>query len=87
MIVALIVTGVDTVMLNFGTPEQSPIHAMTRDQAEAWMRDGHFAEGSMKPKIQAALNFLNAVDGEVIITSPRTLGAALNGTDGTRITR
>jgi carbamate kinase len=83
----IILTGVEAAMLNFGKADQTPISSMTTEQAITYMTHGHFAEGSMKPKIQAALNFLNAVDGEVIITSPNALTDALAGNAGTRITR
>lgn len=83
----LILTGVDTVMLDFNTPHQRPIRSMDCKQAEKWMTAGHFAAGSMKPKVQAALNFLKIIDGEVIITSPTELEDALHDAGGTRITR
>jgi carbamate kinase len=83
----LILTSVDAVMLNYNIPQQSPILAMNCEQAKNWLQAGHFAVGSMKPKVQAGLNFLKSIDGEVIITSPILLEDALHGAGGTRITR
>lgn len=83
----LILTSVDMVTLSFNTPRQRPIRSMDCKQANEWMTAGHFAAGSMKPKVQAALNFLKIIDGEVIITSPTELEGALHGAGGTRITR
>lgn len=81
----IIVTGVDKVALNFGTPEQTNLDVLTVSEAKKYLAEGHFPKGSMGPKIQAAINFI--VDGgeEVLITSIENTEQALNGNAGTRI--
>jgi carbamate kinase len=85
----LLVTAVDRVMLDYGTPQQSSLGAVTVDDMTRYLDDGQFPPGSMGPKIEAALQFL-ADGGEVaVITSPRLLAGTLVGADpggGTRIT-
>jgi carbamate kinase len=79
-------TGVDRVMLNFGRPDEKPIDRMTCREAKAYMDEGHFASGSMRPKIAAAIDFLEHGGKEVIITQPHHLNTALKGIFGTHIT-
>ena len=80
-------TAVEKVALNFGKPEQSWIDHMTVAEAKAYLAEGtHFAKGSMAPKIQAALKFLEAGGKEVIITDPINIERALSGETGTHIT-
>lgn len=84
----LISTGVEKVALNFGKPNQQLIDHMTIAEAEAYMAEGHFAPGSMKPKIEACIRFLKQStkpDVMAIITNPENLGRALHGETGTRI--
>ena len=84
----LISTAVDQVALNFGTPEQKWISEMTLDQAKGYLAEGgHFLPGSMEPKIEAVVTFLEAGGTEAIITSPRNIDKALTGIAGTRIVR
>ena len=84
----LISTAVDQVALNFGTPEQKWISEMTLDQAKGYLAEGgHFLPGSMEPKIEAVVAFLEAGGAEAIITSPRNIDKALTGIAGTRIVR
>lgn len=78
-------TDVDKVLLNLGTPEQKEIDRMTRAQCRQYLEEGHFAMGSMRPKIEAALAFLDAGGEEVIITQPHHLGEAMRGVEGTHI--
>ncbi|MBS3082830.1 carbamate kinase, partial [Candidatus Pacearchaeota archaeon] len=59
----------------------------TLKQAEQYIKEGHFGEGSMGPKIQAAINYLQKVNGLVIITSPEKISQALQQRDGTIISR
>jgi rubrerythrin len=54
----VISTGVDKVAINFGKPDQRNLDRITAAEARRYMKQGHFAAGSMKPKIEAALNFL-----------------------------
>jgi carbamate kinase len=81
----VISTAVDKVALDFGKPTQREIDRMTVAEARQYMEEGHFAEGSMKPKIEAAVNFLENGGEEVIITQPHLLEDAIHGTNGTHI--
>jgi carbamate kinase len=83
----LISTSIDKVYLNFGKPNQKPIDRMGIKQAERYLKEGHFHEGSMKPKIEAGIEFLKSGGKEVIITSPEQMTNALEEKAGTRITR
>ncbi len=86
----LISTGVEKVALNFGKPDQRFLAQMTVAEAEQYMAEGHFAPGSMKPKIEACIRFLkqsNSPDAHAIITDPGNLGRALRGETGTRIVK
>jgi len=81
----VISTGVEKVYLHFGKPEQRSLDRITASEAQQYMKEGHFAAGSMKPKIQAALNFLQNGGREAVITSPEFLEKAVLGKTGTRI--
>ena len=81
----IISTAVKEVALNFGKPDQQTIGSMTVSQAEAYIEQGHFAPGSMLPKMQAALKFLKAGGKEVIITSPEFIKEAVLSGSGTHI--
>jgi carbamate kinase len=82
----VIVTSVDRVALNFGKPDQVDLHVLGARDARRHLAANQFGAGSMKPKIEAALSFLERGGVEVIITSPEELGPALRGEAGTRIT-
>jgi len=81
----LIFTSVEKVYLNFNTNAQKPIDLMSAKEAETYLSQGHFAEGSMAPKIKAAVSFLKNGGKEVIITTPERIEEAIRGTTGTRI--
>jgi carbamate kinase len=82
----MITTAVDRVALDFGRPEQRWLDRMTLAEAKAHLAEGtHFAAGSMAPKIEACIEFLEHGGGEAIITSPERMEEALAGTAGTRI--
>jgi carbamate kinase len=81
----IVVTGVSHVAVRFGQPDQKNLDRITIAEATALMADGEFGEGSMKPKIESAIAFLQAGGKEVLITSPPELPAALAGTSGTRV--
>jgi carbamate kinase len=83
--VFIISTGVDYVCVNFGKPDQMAIHEMTLKDAKRYMKQGQFAAGSMKPKIEAAIRYLQAGGKRVIITQPHLLGKAVKGDAGTHI--
>ncbi len=83
----LISTAVEKVALNFGKPNQQWIDRMTLEEAKRYLAEGvHFAKGSMAPKIQACIWFLEAnPNGHAIITNPENIGRALRGETGTHI--
>lgn len=81
----VILTAVDNVYLNFGRPDQQRIDFMTVAEAEEYMRQGHFATGSMGPKVQAAINFLRRGGRRVVITSAEKLVTAVTDKGGTHI--
>lgn len=81
----VMLTGVDRVALDFGKPTQRAVDRMTAAEARQHHADGQFPPGSMGPKIEAALRYLDGGGSEVIITSIERLHDALQGTAGTRI--
>jgi carbamate kinase len=83
----LISTAVERVALDFGKPEQRWIDHMTLAEAKQHLKEGtHFASGSMAPKIQAVVGYLERGGTEAIITSPENMERALAGEGGTHIT-
>ena len=90
----VLVTGVETVLLHYGKPDQRAIHEMAVNEAEQWLEEGEFPEGSMGPKVRAAIRFLRRGGEEAVITTPQLVYASLQGTvsdiegvTGTRIVR
>jgi len=81
----IILTGVDRVFLDFGTPQERPLDVMTVAQAQEHLDQGQFPRGSMGPKIKAAIEYIQAGGQEVLITSASHLKAALLRRSGTRI--
>jgi carbamate kinase len=82
----LISTAVEKVALNFGRPDQKWIDRMTLAEAKQYLAEGtHFAKGSMAPKIQAIIWFLEAGGRQALITNPENIGRALKGETGTWI--
>jgi carbamate kinase len=81
----VISTEIEKVCINFRKPDQQTINWMDAATARRYCEAGHFAEGSMKPKIEAALEFIDAGGEEVIITNPEHLTAAIEGATGTHI--
>ena len=81
----VILTGVDQVYVDFGKPTQRPIFRMTIQEAKAYLDQGQFPPGSMKPKIEAALGYLESGGKEVVITSIEKLAQAMEGASGTAI--
>ncbi len=80
-----ITTAVEKVFLNFGKPDQQAIDTMTVAQAREYIDAGHFAPGSMKPKVEAVLQFIEGGGKEGIITDPYNIMRAMAGETGTRI--
>jgi len=81
----IILTSIDRVYLNFGRPDQKPIDVMTVEEARRYLEEGQFPPGSMGPKIQAAIEYIEGGGQEVLITSANYLRAALINRAGTRI--
>jgi carbamate kinase len=82
----VISTAVEKVALNFGEPDQRWVDRMTLSEARARLAEGtHFAPGSMGPKIQAVIGFLERGGAEAVITDPENVERALAGETGTRI--
>ncbi|MDP2683170.1 MAG: carbamate kinase [Deltaproteobacteria bacterium] len=79
-------TSIDKVYINFGKPNQTGLDKLTLSEVRKYLDAGEFAPGSMGPKIEAAIEFLEAGGKEVIITTPELLESAIEGKAGTRIT-
>ena len=83
----IISTAVDAVYLNFGKGNQRPIRRATLPEIKRYLAEGHFKPGSMKPKIEAIVQFLENGGEKAIITSPENLLRAIKGEAGTTITK
>jgi carbamate kinase len=81
----LISTAVEQVYLNFNTPQQKAIDKMTVSEAKQYLEEGHFAKGSMEPKVKAVIRYLEAGGKEALITDPAHITEALQGQTGTRV--
>ena len=81
----IILTDVNRVCLNYGTPDEEPIEVMTVKQAEEHLSQGQFPPGSMGPKIKAAIEYIQGGGKEVLITSANHLKASLINRSGTKI--
>ncbi len=81
----IILTDVNRVCLNYGTPDEEPIEVMTVKQAEEHISQGQFPPGSMGPKIKAAIEYIQGGGKEVLITSSNHLKASLINRSGTKI--
>lgn len=83
----LISTAVEKVALNYNKPNQVWLDHLTVAEAKKYLAEGHFHKGSMGPKIEAIIWFLEAGGKEALITNPENLERALEGKTGTRITK
>ena len=82
----VILTAVDRVCINFNKPDQKALAEMTVAEAKQYISEGHFAPGSMLPKVEACLEYVeNTENGQALITSLEKAKAALNGETGTVI--
>ncbi len=81
----IILTNVPRVYLNYDQPEREPIAAMTVDEAQRYLEEGQFPSGSMGPKIEAAVEYIQSGGEEVLITSASHLKASLVNRSGTKI--
>lgn len=82
----IILTAVDRVAINFGKPNQELLETINLEQAQQYIDEGHFAPGSMLPKVQAAMGFA-AAGGKAIIASLENAGKACKGESGTTIVK
>ena len=83
----LISTAVEKVSINFGKPDEKQLDRITVSEAKKYMAEGHFAKGSMLPKIQAVIKFFENGGKEALITCPEKIGEAMNGKSGTWIVK
>jgi carbamate kinase len=81
----VVATAVERVCLNYGKTNEHALDLLTAAEATQYMAEGHFQPGSMLPKIQACLQFIEGGGREALITCPQALSAALAGKTGTRI--
>ena len=82
----IILTAVEKVAINFGKPEEKWLDDITTDDARKYMDEGHFAPGSMLPKVQAAVKFADSKDGRnALITLLEKAKEGILGKTGTRI--
>lgn len=85
--VFLILTDVEKVKLNYGKPNEKVIDHMTVEEAERYIKEGHFLPGSMGPKVRACIRFLQWGGQKAIITSLDNAIRAIRGETGTLITK
>lgn len=83
----IISTAVEKVAINFNKPNQQWLDHMTVAEAKKYLAEGHFAPGSMKPKIEAMIDFLEQGGKEALITDPPNIARALAGETGTHMSR
>ena len=85
--ILLILTDVEKVSLNYGKPDQKDLNTMTVADARKYSNEGQFPPGSMGPKIEAAINFIESGGEKAIITSLELAEKAIQGKSGTTITK
>jgi carbamate kinase len=83
----VISTAVEKVCLNFGKPNQVNLDTITVEEGKKYIEEGHFAPGSMLPKIQAILDYVETTGNMGLITDPANIYAALHGNKGTKIVK
>ena len=81
----IILTNVEQAQLHYGTPQATKVGSISLEEARQYVEEGHFAKGSMLPKIQAAMNFVEATGHKAVITSLTNLKNALDGINVTEI--
>lgn len=83
----IIATDIRNVALNFNTPQQQDLDHLTLEEARRYLDEGHFPPGSMGPKIEASIDFLEGGGERVVIAAPDRIAEALAGRAGTTIVR
>lgn len=81
----LILTGVDNVYINYNQPNQEKLEDVTVSQLKQWVSEDQFAPGSMLPKVEAAISFVESAKGQAVITSLENIQAYFNGGSATVI--
>ncbi|WP_425806881.1 carbamate kinase [Desulfitobacterium sp. Sab5] len=81
----IISTGVPQVYLNYGKPDEKPLDRVTLAELKEYAKENHFAPGSMLPKVQAVINFLEHGGKQAIITNPESLEDAIAEKTGTHV--
>lgn len=81
----LVLTDVEHAYLDFGGPNQEPLGTVTTDEMHEYLDAGEFAEGSMKPKVEATVDFVEAGGDRAIITSAERIDDAIAGDAGTQV--
>jgi carbamate kinase len=81
----VISTAVEHVLLDWGKPTERAVRSMTAAEARRYMAEGHFKAGSMLPKVEALVSFVEAGGRQGVITDPAHLAEALAGRAGTRV--
>ena len=80
----IILTAVDHVYVNFNTPDQQQLNAISVDELQQYIAEGQFAAGSMLPKVEAAIEFVtHRPEGQAVITSLSNLGKFIENGSGT----
>ncbi|MGD1819492.1 MAG: carbamate kinase [Pleomorphochaeta sp.] len=83
----VISTAVEKVCLNYGKPNQKTLDTITTKEAKEYIDEGHFAPGSMLPKVQAIVDFVESTGNMGLITDPANLYNALHGDEGTKVVK
>lgn len=81
----IISTAIDKVYLNFKSENPIPLDRITIEEAENYLKEGHFAKGSMEPKIRACIDYVKYTGGRAVVTSPTLISEAVDGQAGTMI--
>lgn len=81
----IILTNIEQAELNYNTPQATKVGSITVEEAKKYIEEGHFAKGSMLPKIQAAINFVENTGNRAMITSLTNLENAIKGVRVTEI--
>ena len=81
----VILTAVDRVCINFNKPDQKELPKITVEEAKKYIEEGHFAPGSMLPKVQSCIEYVSSTGGQALITSLEKAKDALQGKTGTII--
>ena len=81
----IIATDVPGLALNYGKKDQEFLRSITLEQAERYIKEGHFPSGSMKPKIEAAMQLIQRGGKKAVITSLDSIELAVSGESGTEV--